>query len=138
MIPPYPTFDGTQPCRDNPDVFFPDGTNTHYALIAAKEICAPCPFAEACLSYALAHDVKGIWAGTSTGSRRTYRAERGLKAVPIVPTDAELNRMLIDEYDDGVRTNGEIAAAVGCSVKTVDRALHAKYGHRPAVRRAVA
>lgn len=36
----------------------------------ARRICSACPVAAECLDYALAHDLQGVWAGTSRSQRR--------------------------------------------------------------------
>lgn len=46
----------------------------------AADLCAACPVFEACLDYALRHDVQGTWAGTNTSGRRRLRRERGIRA----------------------------------------------------------
>lgn len=60
------------PCATvDPEVFFPaDGVNA----TAAKKICATCPVATQCLTYALADpSTMGIWGGTSNSQRVAMR-----------------------------------------------------------------
>lgn len=53
-----------------PDVFFPETT----PRAGIKERCnTECEVREQCLAYALAHDVVGIWGGTSTKERRRMK-----------------------------------------------------------------
>ena len=138
MTAPYPQYDGTQPCGANPEVFFPDPRNSYYALIKAREICTPCPFRAECRAYALDHDVVGYWAATSFIEREKERASLGVTPVPVTLTESELRAQLIDELDDGTRTDEQIAGMLRCSQKTVERYLHAKHGYRVPQRRAVA
>lgn len=46
----------------------------------AANLCSTCPAFEACLDFALRHDVQGTWAGTNTSGRRRLRRERGIRA----------------------------------------------------------
>jgi hypothetical protein len=39
----------------------------------ARVVCGACPVAAACLDYAVAEDLEGIWAGTTKGERRAMR-----------------------------------------------------------------
>lgn len=127
----YPEYDGTQPCRDNPEVFFPDQENARYAMRTAKIICGMCPFLEACRDFATDHDVRGTWGATSFPDRALSRAQRGVKAIPITLNDVQFRQQLIAEFDDGNRNAEEIAEAVGCSEKTVERYLTAKHRGEP-------
>lgn len=57
----------------DPSLFFPDDGD-HVGVERAKQICAPCPVAWECLSYAVwANQTNGIWGGTTPGERRRYR-----------------------------------------------------------------
>lgn len=57
------------------DEFFPDSENGSYKTIIRK-YCrdshgnAKCPVLDECLSYALVHDERGIWGGTTEGQRK--------------------------------------------------------------------
>lgn len=42
----------------------------------AKEICGRCLVRSECLAFAVAHDERGIWGGTSDGERRAIREAR--------------------------------------------------------------
>ena len=44
------------------------------------ERCSACPVALDCLTYALHHDVDGIWAGTTPTARRAMRRRRRIVA----------------------------------------------------------
>ena len=84
-----PYFDGTQPCmKTDPEVFFPElsarptAEDKRYYAIAvnqAKAICNPCPFIDACLTYALYNDVTGIWGATVDSDRSSIRK---IKKIP--------------------------------------------------------
>jgi WhiB family transcriptional regulator, redox-sensing transcriptional regulator len=52
--------------------FFRDGP----PLRAVRELCESCPVSSQCLSYALANDVHGIWAGTTWKDRQRTRGRR--------------------------------------------------------------
>jgi hypothetical protein len=69
---PYPPVDGTEPCRDDPDMFFPE-SSSNVASKLAKELCADCDIRQACLAYALAHNVQGVWGGTTSKDREKLR-----------------------------------------------------------------
>lgn len=49
----------------------------------AKSICGRCPEMDACLTYALAHDVEGIWGGTTERQRQDWRRDNGRRSVPL-------------------------------------------------------
>ena len=61
-------------CRGlDPEVFFPDPGNC-IGVERAKQVCAPCPVAWECLSYAIeSNQTEGIWGGTTRGERRSLR-----------------------------------------------------------------
>jgi DNA-binding CsgD family transcriptional regulator len=138
MAAPYPSYDGTQPCRDNPEVFFPAEQNTYPAYVAAAKLCADCPFLDACRAFAIDNNVRGYWAGTALSDRRRERVERGIVPLPVSLTDREIDYLRIAEVDDGTRGAAFIAEIVGCSQKTVERHLRAKYGYRGRLREEVA
>jgi WhiB family transcriptional regulator, redox-sensing transcriptional regulator len=62
-------------CRDlPPETFFP--TNGAGVEIA-KRVCAECPVREACLEYALFHNIEhGVWGGESERARRRMARHR--------------------------------------------------------------
>lgn len=76
MTTPTPACDG----QINDDLWFPVGVDaTRQALILAdRHYCQPCPTRQPCHAYALAWDVDGIWAGTTTAQRRRLRDQQGI------------------------------------------------------------
>ena len=50
-------------------VFYPR-QRIRSAIGYAKQICARCPIATECRDYALAHDLDGVWGGTTQDERR--------------------------------------------------------------------
>jgi WhiB family redox-sensing transcriptional regulator len=74
--------DGTQPCRYDPDLFFPSQGN-RAVTPRAKAVCRACPFQPECLQYALAHAVHGVWGGTTLGERNAYRRARKITPIPV-------------------------------------------------------
>lgn len=70
-------------CRgaDNPELFFPRGTDLLAIRQAqrAKSYCGRCPVRDECLRYALASEqTHGIWGGTTAEERRELaRTTRG-------------------------------------------------------------
>ena len=60
-----------------PEQFFPTVAAASYAR-DAKAICAGCPVAANCLTYALDHDLDGIWGGLDRPERK--RLAKQLKA----------------------------------------------------------
>lgn len=85
MTVPYPPVTGDEPCRQDPDAFFPESSSMH-APREAKALCACCDIQQECLAYALTVPVTGVWGGTTEKDRRHLRREMG--AAPVVaPTD---------------------------------------------------
>jgi WhiB family redox-sensing transcriptional regulator len=75
----FPMFDMTDAscATEDPELFFPDGSNGRSAKIAqAKEICATCPIAVQCLQYAVLNDEDGIWGGTTPSERKLLKKSR--------------------------------------------------------------
>ena len=74
-------FHGACRSADNPELFFPRGTDLRALRQAqiAKSFCASCPVRDECLRYALASEQShGIWGGTTAEERRELaRAARG-------------------------------------------------------------
>lgn len=55
--------------------FFPD-EGDQAAIARAKSICAGCPVADICLSYAVEHNqTEGIWGGATKQERRRLRRQ---------------------------------------------------------------
>ena len=73
-------------CRLLPDdqtwIFWP-GVGDHQAVAAARQVCATCPAAQACLDHALTHHEAGIWGGRSEKERREMR--NGLRPPVAIP-----------------------------------------------------
>ena len=63
--------------------FFPGKGDTRYQLVAARSICERCPVIQPCLAYALAHEVVGVWAGTTEPQRAAMRRAAGIRAQPL-------------------------------------------------------
>jgi hypothetical protein len=87
---PYPPVNGREPCRAEPELFFPEqGGNT--TSKEAREACSYCWIQEQCLAYGLTHAVAGIWGGKSANERRAIAEEQGIQVVPMVQrADQEL------------------------------------------------
>ncbi|MFF5009641.1 WhiB family transcriptional regulator [Streptomyces phaeochromogenes] len=60
------------PCRTDPDAY-------HAVTVraaGARELCAGCPFAEACEAYAMARPaLRGVWGGTTMRERQAARRQ---------------------------------------------------------------
>lgn len=78
---PYPPVETTRPaCQGtDTDLFFPVGADS----ARPKAFCRACPIREACLAYALAYDVRGVWGGTTRPERNRIRRQRGIQPLPI-------------------------------------------------------
>lgn len=66
---------GTTPCVDAPEFFFPEGTedSKRYDIGAAKYLCSQCPVIDACRMYALeAKEPFGIWGGLTPEERADF------------------------------------------------------------------
>lgn len=74
-------------CRDtDPESWFPPAGSNAYAV---KRLCGPCPELEACLTYALDHDVQGLWGGTSEAQRAALRRQRGTRPIRVSPAPGD-------------------------------------------------
>jgi WhiB family transcriptional regulator, redox-sensing transcriptional regulator len=65
--------------RMDPATFFPEqggGIPKHI-----REICGACPVRGQCLDHALHHEKHGIWAATSSHTRKDLRRARGIRLV---------------------------------------------------------
>jgi len=78
------------PCQDEPELFFSESNPGR--TIRAKALCAGCPFTAPCASYAMEHDVSGVWSGTTTVERREARRIAGIVPLPIVSNPYPLRR----------------------------------------------
>jgi hypothetical protein len=82
VTPPAPYFDGSQECRQSPELFFPPRQDSYRVTGLAKTICNRCPFQPECLEYALTENsvgvrwLEGIWAGTTERQRQRIREKR--------------------------------------------------------------
>jgi hypothetical protein len=67
-------------CADpdvDPEVFFPRAGGGWDAAVAyARGICAGCPERDRCLAWAVEHNERGVWGGTSGPDRRSMKAGR--------------------------------------------------------------
>lgn len=65
-------------CRGaDPGVFYPDERRSDAANPEAITICARCPVARECLTYALEHrEEHGIWGGLNPSQRRQIQRRR--------------------------------------------------------------
>jgi len=64
---------GQIPCRQAPDLFFPEGGTGTAAMDAkmAKKACKSCPVLNMCATYAIRHrEEDGIWGGMSPNDRK--------------------------------------------------------------------
>jgi WhiB family redox-sensing transcriptional regulator len=64
---------GQIPCRQAPDLFFPEGGTGTAAMDAklAKKACESCPVLTMCATYAIRHrEEDGIWGGMSPNDRK--------------------------------------------------------------------
>lgn len=62
-----------------PTVFFSEqGSRPTLAM----ETCAGCPVKAPCLEWALHHEDKGVWGGTTAKTRRVLRKQRGIVLDP--------------------------------------------------------
>lgn len=84
----YPRFDGTQTCAAEPTLFISPAGSDSGARGAA--LCASCRFLKHCRSYALTHDVRGIWGGLTDEDCRASRVRDHLPEP----------RSITDELDD--------------------------------------
>ncbi len=61
-------------CREHPGVsWFPERGGPDSDGKVAKSICARCLVAEECRAWAVEHDERGIWGGTSREERRALQ-----------------------------------------------------------------
>jgi hypothetical protein len=72
-------------CLDeDPELFFPLGTEGHWALQIeqAKAVCARCPVTQDCLANALQHPSEGIFGGLTQPERHNLRRQQTRAAHP--------------------------------------------------------
>ena len=59
----------------DPELFFADKGDWS-KTVRAKIVCRKCPVREACLAYALEHNMNhGVWGGTTSEQRKRLRSE---------------------------------------------------------------
>ena len=64
---------------DNPDMFFPDGRENHWELVAsAKAICSECPVVLSCFMHGVKHEKIGIWGGQTPSELAAYRRRHNI------------------------------------------------------------
>lgn len=79
---PIPVLDGALCVQaDDPELWFPLPGGPQPGA-DAKAVCDTCPAQNACLTFAVANPVHGIWGGTTEQERRTIAARKGLGYVP--------------------------------------------------------
>jgi WhiB family redox-sensing transcriptional regulator len=118
---PYPPVTGREPCRSEPDLFFPADAGLSKELKRAKEMCGWCPVRQQCLAYALTHAVSGIWGGTTERERRHVQRQDRIPVVPMAPP-ADVG-LMVRAARRGTPV-AVIAGLVGMSAASVGRALH--------------
>lgn len=135
---PYPPVNGTEPCRQDPDRWFPPN-NSKSATKPAKDFCNgtdevwPCRVREQCLAYALTHDVRGVWGGSDDIERDKLREKQSIRVVPMVTV---LDRGLIANAHRRGMSNAQIAAVANVTVGAVERILREQYRETRAKKRA--
>jgi WhiB family redox-sensing transcriptional regulator len=85
---------GTTPCVDEPEFFFPEGTedSKRYDIGMAKYLCSGCPVIDECRMYALeAKEPYGIWGGLTADERASFT-----KAVSSRPIQSRSLHSLIE------------------------------------------
>ena len=72
------------PCIGKTEYFFPSSPRT-IAVIKnereAKKICRSCDQQQACLEYAVHHEMYGIWGGTTETARVRLRQMRNIRLI---------------------------------------------------------
>ncbi|MGI5155780.1 WhiB family transcriptional regulator [Microbispora sp. CA-102843] len=114
---PHPLTLGVTPaCAGRPlSTFFRHGASP----ADLRALCGACPLYEACDAYAMAYDVRGIWAGTtySEGAQRRHR----LGILPLsVFTDTPRDLDVLRErrpYGGDLRARRRALAAQGVSTR---------------------
>lgn len=76
--------------RDNPATFYPTRGEQ---IITARAICARCPVRPECLAWALAHEIIGVWGGTSARQRHALRRQTGIEVT--TPTLSEIDHAVM-------------------------------------------
>jgi hypothetical protein len=68
---------------ESDEIFFPTSENPEAVARARESFCDRCPLLTDCLNDALDSDKPGLWAGTSTDSRRKLRRTRHRVKCPL-------------------------------------------------------
>lgn len=77
----YPAYTGDEPCRQvDPEWFYPVTFNgvTRKDRAMLNDLCNGCSMREPCLSWALAHEKEGFWAGTTPEDRIKLRRKMSI------------------------------------------------------------
>lgn len=121
-----PDFEGRQACLQvDPDLFFPDQPGQEqFRAKEVRDLCGACPVVEACLEYALATSVSGVWAGTTTAQRRQMRRRARVTTNPQQQRLVENRRTVRDLTRKGL-TAAQIVAQTGIHEQTVWRVRRA-------------
>lgn len=117
---PYPPVTGREPCRSEPDLFFPPVAGLSKESKRAKEMCGWCPVRQQCLAYALTHAVSGIWGGATEAERRKAQRQDRIPVVPMAPS-ADVG-LMVRAARRGTPVS-VIASLAGMSAESVARAL---------------
>lgn len=96
---PYPDFDGTQACAEpdvDPETFFAgDHGDQGPRIRQALAICGRCDFRERCAAYALTHEERGIWGGTTGPTRRAIQKKYGIKPHLLELSDSDVRHLAL-------------------------------------------
>lgn len=84
----FDLLDGSQPCTEDPELFFQHEGDDHEP---AKAVCRACPLVRDCLAYALPRDVKGVWGATTTDERKALRRRHGIPVERLQISDYLVN-----------------------------------------------
>ena len=75
LVPARPAWQARAACREESTAMFFPAPGASGKVNQARAICQPCPVRQACLAYALAEDMVGVWGGTTDQERRAMRRE---------------------------------------------------------------
>ena len=81
---PYPDFEYAS-CRDmGTDMFFTEDDGVYARSVYpnidyVKKICDSCIVKDECLTWALHHELHGVWAGTKAQEREHIRIKRNIR-----------------------------------------------------------
>jgi WhiB family redox-sensing transcriptional regulator len=81
----YPDYAGAEkplPCQERDAELWFERRSEAKGQSTAKSYCATCPLIEACLNYALAWDLYGVWGATTRTERRKIQKRDGITAQP--------------------------------------------------------